>query len=228
MLLDDKIRRLLKKDKNAINSSQVIRKLKSQKRVVVPSRGISNSIIYKLKNDYKRQDEPVLDVSDIEESYNVLVNDESIQNPFIVSSGLVKVIRKHTKNYQGAEAKARAIYDWIERNIEYGTSRRKNGYKNSKETLNDREGICGEMAFVYITMARCCNLKSAYVSVDIDCEGKKVDHACAVVDVGYRDILVDPAYHTFDIGHRRYGILTDRQVLERFNQWRRGSFFGIF
>ena len=219
--LDDKIRRGLRKGKHASHNSQIIESLKRQRREVKPSYDVSRSVIYKLKEDYRREQEPVLDVSDIDENYNVLVNDESIQNPFIISSGLVRTIRKHARKYQGAEAKARAIFDWIERNIEYGTSKRTNGYKNTKEVLRHKEGVCGEMAFVYITMARCCGLRSAYVSVDVDCRGEDVCHACAIVDVGYRDILVDPAYHAFDVKHRKYEVLTDSGVLERFNQWRR-------
>jgi hypothetical protein len=77
------------------------------------------------------------------------------------------------------------------------------------------------MAFLYITMARCIGLKSAYVSVTRDCNGKKVWHGCAVVDAGHKKVLVDPAYHVFDVKHRKYEILDDSRVLEMFNAWRK-------
>jgi len=76
------------------------------------------------------------------------------------------------------------------------------------------------MAFLYITMARSVNLRASYVSVTRDCHRKKVHHACAMVHTLSRDIMVDPAYHTFGIEHKEYKVLTDMDVLERFNQWR--------
>jgi hypothetical protein len=219
--IENQIKKELKKSSVAHSSSSIIvDALKKQKNKRISYSNVNNSILYKLKEDYKKQQEPTVDVNDIHNSYNLLLNDESVQNPFIISSGLVKIIKKHTRKFQGKERKARAIYDWIEKNIEYGTKKRKHGYQNSKETLENKEGICGEMAFVYITMARCCSLRSACVSVSVDYKGKKVHHACAIVDVGNRDIYVDPAYHTFDIQHKKYEILTDIEVLQRFNQWR--------
>jgi transglutaminase-like putative cysteine protease len=179
-----------------------------------------DSIITKIKNDYKRESEPLLNVSEIPEAYNLIVNDESLQNPLIINSALVQIIQKHVKPYNGVEDKSRAIFDWMQQNIEYGTSKRRNGYKNSEETLNDKQGICGEMAFLYISMARCCSIKSAYASVTIDSAGKKVYHGCAAVNLMPGIILVDPAYHTFDIKHKSYQIITDKEVLSRFNEWR--------
>jgi hypothetical protein len=214
---------LRKRDRDSserVDHSLIVQSLKKQRRAVDPQHDVSRSIIYRLKEDYKRQNEPVLDVSKIDNGYRVLVNDESIQNPFIISSGLVKTIRRYTKNCNSQEETARAIFDWMQQNIQYGDSKRKNGYKNSEEVINQGQGVCGEMAFLYITMARCCGLKSAYVSVEEDSRGKKVHHACAVVDVGYRDLFVDPAYHSYDVNHQKFKVLTDAEVLVRFNQWR--------
>ena len=216
--LDSKIRGALKN--RVLDGSQIIEVLKRQKKTIDHGHDVNSLIIYKLKEDYRREQEPVLIVSDIKDDYNLIVNDESVVNPFIISSGLVKLIRKRTKYCNGTGEKAQAIYDWTEKNIEYDTNKGSNCCKNSKETLVDRQGICSEMSFLYITMARCCNLRSAYVSVSHDCYNKKVNHGCAVVDVGSRDVLVDPAYHAFDIKHKNYKILTDAEVLERFNQWR--------
>lgn len=189
-----------------------------------PYRTLSKSLTNQLNEQYKRKNAPVLDVNHIREEYNILVNDESIENPFIITSGLVKIIRKRVENCRSKQEKARAIFDWIQENIEYGTSKRRNGYKNSKEVINDHEGVCGEMAFLYTTMARCCDLRSAYVSVRVDNRGEKVHHACSIVDVGDSnpiEILVDPAYHTYDIHHRKFKVLSDAEILAKYNSWRR-------
>lgn len=214
----EKIRNRLKNSKTSIDSRIIVENLKNRNHLL--NDNFARSIIYKLKQEYDNKYSPIINVSEISDDYNIIVNDESILNPFIISPGLVRIIRKHTDKYSRAVDKARAIYDWMETNIQYGKNNRKKGYKNTKEVLNDREGICGEMAFVYITMARVCGLKSAYVSVTVDCFGDKIHHACANVSIKQGDILVDPAYHTFDIHHLEYIVLSDYEVLERFNQWR--------
>ena len=150
----------------------------------------------------------------------VFVNDKSIQNPFVISKELVKIIKKETRYLSTSEDKAKAIFNWIERNIDYGERKKYYGYSNTEEVLRNREGVCGEMAFLYITMARSINLKSSYVSVSKDCYRERVQHACAIVDIGHRDVLVDPAYHAYDVKHEKFKILSDAEVISRFNQWR--------
>lgn len=218
-----RINNYTKKNKNAREgNTQIINSIKHEKinwNNIRPEN--SKRIIDRIKEEYKKHHQPILDVSQIKEDYQLTLTDRSIQNPFIISTGLVSIIKKCTNDCQTKEQKARAIYDWIEQNIEYGEGN--HNYSNSEEVIEEGRGICGEMSFVYITMARSIGLESALVEVDRDRKGKKVAHACAVVNVGNREIFVDPAYHCFDIQHEEYKILTDMDVLERFNQWRKGK-----
>lgn len=173
-----------------------------------------------IKKDNKNKESPDLKVSSIDECYKVSVNDNSLNNPFLISPTLVKIIRKNVEYYKSLEEKSLSIFNWMQRNIVYGSENRKHGYRNSHETLEDKRGVCGEMAFLYITMARCCGLKSFYTSVEKDFQGKEVLHACASVNLTSKEILVDPAYHTYDIKHLEYKVLSDSEVIEKFNRWR--------
>ena len=155
----------------------------------------------------------------VEENYNLIVTDDSVENPFLISSELVRTIKDYTKNAKNNLTKAKVIFDWVEQNIKYGEKKSVNGYRNSKEVLLLREGVCGEMAYLYITMARSLGLKSNYVSVFVDEHGENVNHGCASVFVG-RTILVDPAYHTFDIKHQSYEIINDRKATDMYQYWR--------
>jgi transglutaminase-like putative cysteine protease len=178
-------------------------------------------VITQVKERYRGQkNETLLDFKQIRDEYQVALNDTSIPNPFVISTELVRIIRSYTRDLSGEEPKARAIFDWIEENIDYGDSKKTHNYRNTQEVLKHREGVCGEMAFLYVTMARSLNLRSSYVSVSRDCFGKEVHHACAAVDIGIKDILADPAYHQFNIRHKEFQVLSDLQVLERFAQWR--------
>lgn len=161
-----------------------------------------------------------VDISDIDEEYQLTVSDNTVHNPFVINSKLVTIIKSHIPDGATQEQKARIIYDWIEGNIDYKDLRKYWGYQSSNEVIQNMAGICGEMAFLYIAMARLVNLKSNYASVNEDWYGKKVNHGCAQVDIG-RKVLVDPAYHKYDIKHKQYEILTDIEVVKRFEQWRR-------
>ncbi|RMF55689.1 transglutaminase domain-containing protein [Candidatus Woesearchaeota archaeon] len=178
------------------------------------------STIKREKRETEEVDNPSLDVSAIDSQYTVVLTEKDHYNPFIINEELVRIIRKHTRNCATDLEKARAIYDWIHDNIKYGEIRGKFRYNNSEEVLHAKKGLCGEMAFLYTTMARSVGLTSNIVLVDRDDRWKKVMHACSVVYIDGREILVDPAYNKFDIHHKRYKILSDREVMEKFREWR--------
>lgn len=76
------------------------------------------------------------------------------------------------------------------------------------------------MTFLYIVMAWYLGIKSAcFVEVDVDVKGKKVDHACVAFDWKLRKILVDPAYHTFDIKHKKIDIWSNEKSVGAFKAW---------
>ena len=76
------------------------------------------------------------------------------------------------------------------------------------------------MAYTYIAIARSLGLKAGYVSVAVDAYGSRVHHGCAYVSLNGRDVLVDIAYHTFDISHQEYSKLSDREAIRQFKSWR--------
>lgn len=164
---------------------------------------------------------PTLNISDISPEYRVFVSDTTVDNPFVISSNLVRIIKNHVKGGLTEEEKAKRIYDWIKNNIQYGNPKKDYGYSDAEEILQYRKGICGEMAFLYIAMARIVGLKADFASIKRDCDNKKVHHGCAQVDIGKKKILVDPAYHTYDVKHKQYKILSDNDVIRRFSQWRK-------
>ncbi len=225
----DKLESIIKKLKIRRNSKQVnnnlLNRIKKKEYILNPKKiqDINQELplIEKIKKEYKKVSSvPYFNLNNITGGYNVLLADKSIENPFIINSELVKIIKDYTAGIKNDEEKAKKIFDWMHQNIEYDNLRKDNRYQNSKETLERRLGICGEMAFLYITMARAVGLKSNYVSVKVDCDNKKVSHGCAVVYIQNNPILVDPAYNKFDIHHRKYKILNDNEITENFIYWR--------
>jgi hypothetical protein len=181
-----------------------------------------SDLIKKIKNNYKKNNlsNLSLNIKGIDSCYNVILNDENSYNPFILNSEILKVVKDQINPNYDDEKKAKSLFNWIEKNVKYDNSRKVTAYQNSEETINRKLGICGEMAFLYITMARAAGLKSKFVNVDIDCSNRKVNHACAIVNVNGKFILVDPAYHKFDIQHKKYQIIDDHNAIEEYIYWR--------
>ena len=210
---------------NTSPSREVLERIKQH---IIEARSRTNQTIGDLViEDIKRRhkewlESGALDTTQIDPNYNVLITDGSIESPFMVSSQLIRIIRTTTRSFQSKESRARAIYDWIEKNIEYGKIGKRNSYINSDEVLNYRRGICAEMAFLYIAMARSIGLKANFVSVDIDFSGKRVHHACAVVETERGPVFVDPAYHRYDVRHKEYHIWKDKEIIKAFGELKGG------
>lgn len=170
-----------------------------------------------------------IDVKVVDPQYQVILNDDTVYNPFIADSQLVLLVNQQLKGVKKDYEKARRIYDWMEQNIDYGDPDivKRRGYSNSKETLRSKSGICAEMTFLYVTMARSAGLVAKVADVTRDHEGKRVEHACAAVSADGRWVLADVAYHTFDIQHQKFRLMSDREVIRHYNA-SKANFFERF
>ncbi|MFH1133785.1 MAG: transglutaminase domain-containing protein [Nanoarchaeota archaeon] len=160
-----------------------------------------------------------LNLGDISERYQVILNDSSVTNPFVINSELLRVARQQAQGARSEAEKAGALFHWFEANIPYD-ERHPDTYRTSLETMRQGTGVCGESAYLYVCMARAINLRSAWAVVERDFRGQDVHHACAAVKVEGELMLVDPAYHLFDAKHKRYHIMNDSQAIELFRSMR--------
>ncbi|MFP4424699.1 MAG: transglutaminase-like domain-containing protein [Candidatus Woesearchaeota archaeon] len=167
--------------------------------------------------------------------YLYIINDSSVRNPFIITKQAALEVSDATRDATTNRDKARKIFDWFMENIDYDNEKLRNAkegkfksYRNSKEVLKEGMGLCGEMAYLYTTMARYVGLHSNYAIVKVDAHGSNVSHACSAVfldslddipDPKKKHILVDPAYKQFDIQHKAYAILPDRLAIADYEQW---------
>ncbi len=143
--------------------------------------------------------------------YLVSFSDEN--DPFAIPEHVVGYLRSLVKNKESDIEKAKAIFDWMQKDIECGNLDGR--YKSANDVLKSGSGVCGERAFLYVTAARSVGLKSGFVVVNETEDGRN-NHACASVDINGKIILVDPAYHKFDVHHRKYEIKNDSVIRETF------------
>ncbi len=200
------------------NDSTIRESLKKRRTQVNPYCDDTSHIRFKLKK--RKQIDTTLDLSKINSNYRVLIVDDTIQSPFGMPVNAANFLKKEVIQLSTLQEKARSIFDWMQNNIDYGKSMRTNGYKNAEEVMRDREGVCGEMAYLYVVMARTVGLTSHYTSVKVDCFGRNVKHACAWVDLEPGDLFIDPAYHTYDVKHKEVKVLLDGEASHWYEEWR--------
>lgn len=160
-----------------------------------------------------------------DDEYEVALIDKGfkMKMPFVLSNGISQLIKELFDPGSSSGENSVKFFDWVVKNIRYGERKRgRQGYRNSVEVFRDGEGVCGEMTMLYLVMVRAIGMRGSFVNVDVDGNGKRVNHACAMIDVqgNYGDVtLVDPAYKAYDIAHRSVKPLTDFAVFKAFNRW---------
>lgn len=159
---------------------------------------------------------PCLD--DVLDEYNVSFVDDTSQYPMQLNRQLYDVAKGFKQ--EDERERARAIFDWYMGKIKYGMKKREVGYRHSREVWRDREGVCGESSYLYVSLARAADLEAEVAIVEVDFKGEKVDHMCAVVEIDGKNINVDPAYRRFGVHHKKIRILTDKEAADDFRQYR--------
>lgn len=160
-----------------------------------------------------------------DDEYEIALIDKGfdLKMPFVLNTEISHVVRSLFNPHADKKGNAVKIFDWVVDNIKYGEKRRgRQGYRNSVEVFRDREGVCGEMAMLYLVMVRTIGMRGSFVNVKVDGSGSKVNHACAMIDVRgmYGNVtFVDPAYKSYDISHKGVKLMTDFEIFKEFNKW---------
>lgn len=136
---------------------------------------------------------------------------------------LVSIVNQLSRYFVPAASaidKAKLVYDWVVKNIEYDQSRADLIKKNIDDgipyhpaaTVKRGRGVCTDLAMLYISIARDMGVKAHFADVKVDHHGQTVCHACVAIDTAQGRYLVDPAYNKFDIKHKEYHIIADPLV----------------
>ncbi|MDP3917235.1 MAG: transglutaminase-like domain-containing protein [Nanoarchaeota archaeon] len=159
-----------------------------------------------------------------EDEYEVALIDRGFgkKMPFVINSDISDVVKSVCNPALNKEMNSRMLFDWVVKNIRYGEKKRRDGYRNSAEVFVDREGVCGESSFLYITMIRSIGVRASFVNVNRD--GSEPYHACAMLDLPGKYghfTLADPANSLYDARHASFRPLTDFEIFGNLNAWNR-------
>jgi len=144
--------------------------------------------------------------------------DKGTDHPLYLENGVIAAMKHYAEGVDDNVEKAKKVYSFIYKfGVNYGWS--PGGIqRNAQRVWEEKKGVCTEMSFLYIILARSVGLKASYYSVTKDFKGKKVNHACAGVDLGYwkGTLFVDIAYRKFGIEHKRLKKRSDNDMFNKY------------
>jgi len=176
---------------------------------------IVDALMMKKDEDENAESDWIKELKNSVEGYVVTIIEPESEIPFQIDKKMfdeVKKLRTIPKH-----ERAKALFDYLISKVQYKKSRR---YRTSREVFYEKGGICGELSFLYTVLARAIGLKSGIVDVKVDVNGKSVNHACSWVKINGKELLVDLAYGVYDIKHKKFKKLSDREVVQLFKSWR--------
>jgi len=143
------------------------------------------------------------------EFYHRANNDSSIdRKPFDANNQIIEQTWNLVYPYSmHSTERARSIFNWMNQNFTYDKSMIPEPYLSASETFSIRRGVCREFAFLYTTMARIAGFKAYHVGV-FNKRGE-MSHECSAIKLQGRLVLVDVAYHQFDIYHKDTKVFYD-------------------
>lgn len=155
--------------------------------------------------------------------YKIIFWKKHPYNPYYLTTAQKSECQAIVISTDSEYVKAMKIFNWMQKNITYEYSalndehtevkNKSRFYKNAALLLETKTGICFDMALLYVSIARHCGIKSVFVaSIELNPDGEKINHACAIYKTNTDLIQIDPAHRTFNIHHKKYKILSDWQV----------------
>ncbi len=138
-----------------------------------------------------------------------------VTNPLACTKEMTRFARTLVKGSVGEEQKARRLFDSVAARLDPSIG---DSTRTARETFaawDDRSTsfTCQEYAFLYIALARAVGLNSFYVTIEQDCYGRTVPHACAGVFIKNQLLLVDPLYSWFGAPHKSFTVQNDIQTV---------------
>ncbi|HEY6899987.1 MAG TPA: DUF4407 domain-containing protein [Puia sp.] len=159
--------------------------------------------------------------------FHIVIATGLSDHPFRLSVPMQKKAIEIAKGASSARDKVHRLYEYLHPNFPYDEAHEKykGGYRTAEDVFHDRVGICGELAALFIAMARAMGLEVYFAVVRKDNFNEKVLHACAYVvyQDGTLPQLVDIAYNTEDVRHVDFEVLSDSEVETLFASWRRNA-----
>ncbi|MBS4217442.1 transglutaminase domain-containing protein [Bacillus sp. FJAT-49711] len=111
---------------------------------------------------------------------------------------IVALAHEITKNAKGDRQIAKAIYDYVAKNISYDVEKYNNSEfewdDNALKTLSNKKGVCQDYVYLTVALLRASNIEARFVSGDAGTGASKENHAWIEAYVDGKWLIMDPTW----------------------------------
>lgn len=159
-----------------------------------------------------------MQMEDLRISYGLAAYTDNSSDIFHMSQPMIATVEK-VKEVSSSKTLIENIFNWVVENISYDDNHSSIHYRTARECWNEKKGLCGELACVYIAMLRYAGVKSTFCEVITDAFDKQVQHACVKIYEKDGFFLSDVAYKTFKVKHKVYKEIPCNELERKYRNW---------
>ncbi len=184
--------------------------------------------IFKVKKEKRRKrgdsilrEVSLREVSITRQNYLSMITN-GIAMPFTPHEDFVKIVEMYRQKSSSIEDFLENLNRYVLDNVVYEMANPRTGkyMRTAAEVYTERKGICSEMAFLMISLARIAGLDARY-GVSRESRYANFEHGIAVVKSGNHEVAIEPCGR---FSHLNLGYLTvpDKSLEKKFEKWRLG------
>ncbi|MCR2820105.1 transglutaminase domain-containing protein [Lederbergia panacisoli] len=111
---------------------------------------------------------------------------------------IIALANEITKNAKDDREKAKAIYEYVAKNISYDVDKYKNSEfewdDNALKTLSNKKGVCQDYVYLAVALLRASNIEARFVAGDAGTGASKENHAWIEAKVDGKWLIMDPTW----------------------------------
>ncbi|MCJ8006546.1 transglutaminase-like domain-containing protein [Lederbergia wuyishanensis] len=111
---------------------------------------------------------------------------------------IISLANEITKNFNSDKQKAKAIYDYVAKNISYDVSKYQNSAfewdDNALKTLSTRKGVCQDYVYLATALLRASNIEARFIAGEAGIGAAKENHAWIEAKVDGNWLIMDPTW----------------------------------
>ncbi len=180
--------------------------------------------IFKMKKERRHENGSQLvlrEVSIARQNYLGMITN-GIAMPFTPHEDFVKIVEMYRQKSSSIEDFLENLNRYVLDHVVYEMANPRTGkyMRTAAEVYTERKGICSEIAFLMISLARVAGLDARY-GVSRDSQYANFEHGIAVIKSGNHEVAIEPCgrFSHLNLG---YHTVSDRSIEKKFEKWRSG------
>lgn len=140
-----------------------------------------------------------------------------ISRPYRASREAGTAAREAVQGLDGPSGKASALFEWVKANFRWDRyhSHTLFSERPAADVFRSRHGLSGELAYLFVGMAREVDLKASWCLVQREEGGHSAEHSCAAIPLGTgAAVLADPTRGEWDARYPNCRTLNEEEFIK--------------